>query len=248
MDARPLGHVSRDALLTAAAIAPGGDSEATAGYLYHANWLPVTPAWLARFPDEDAVTRYVVGERAARVLDSRWLRSQDASWNHWRAVRRGRLAGPYKVYVSVLPGALPAAFERCVHVLADHRAHSFKLARHPRGLPRPDRFVIYCATREEARELAAALAGALAGQPAQGVPFTHAPRHPAVSWACDPPPDAAGYGPSWRKWVTRKLAAHLHASDAPDAGGRAEYACLRLREDGVDTGTWSPGPGLWSLG
>lgn len=244
--AQTLGQISESVLLTAAALAPASDSEATAGVLYHGNWLPLSPTWLARFPDEHAVTRFVASESSAtRLLASRWLESRDRTWIHWNSAPAARGKCPFKVYVSVAPDDLPVAFGRCVEVLTAQAVPSFKLSRHPRGLLRPDRMVAYCSTRAQTDALVRALDTALAGLTAQGVPFTAAVGSPAVSWARDPPSDVTAYAPSWRRWVTRKLAAYLHASDAADSQARAVFACARLRQDGVDPDVWAPMPSLW---
>lgn len=241
-----LARISAAVLLGAASVTPASDSEATARLLYHGNWLPLTPDWLTRFPDDEAVTRFAVSDAAARALSSRWLRSHDASWTYWRSSGGGGAADPYKVYVSVLPDELPVTFEACVAVLAQCGARSFKFVRHPRGLLRPDRLVVYCPSRGATEDLVLALADALGGHAAQGVPFTSAtPASMAVSWARDPSPAAAAYAPSWRRWVTRKLAGYLHSSDAIDAVGRSAFALARLSDDGVDTDAWAPGPRLW---
>ena len=242
--AETIARLSQAVLLTAAALTPAGDSESTAEVLYHGNWLPLSPTWLQRFADDDAVARFVQGSAAA-TLDAHWLRSSDPSWVHWNAAGATALRCPFKVYASVVPDELPVAFARCVEVLAERRTRSFKLSRHPRGLLRPDRLVAYCATRAETEPLVAALDGALAGFTPQGVPFTASASHPAVTWARDPPPEVAPYAPSWRRWVTRKLAAYLHASDAPEPCERAAFALTRLGDDGVDPERWAPGPGLW---
>jgi hypothetical protein len=239
-----LARLSDAVLLTAAALTPASDSEATADALYHGNWLPLSPDWLSRFPDEEAIARVVHGPAAA-TLGRNWLETRDASWVHWHASGSMGVACPYKVYVSVAPTALPAAFERCAGVLAGHGTRSFKLSRHPRGLLRPDRLVAYCATRAEAERLVHALDSVLDGMPAQGVPFTAAAAGGAVSWALDPPARVAPYAPSWRRWIARKLAGYLHASDAPDAAGRAAFARARLSADGVDVERWKPAAGLW---
>jgi hypothetical protein len=237
-----LADLSAAALLTAAAIAPGSDSAITARLLYHANWLPLTPAWLVRFPDDDAVGCAVGADgRSAGP----WRQTADHSWIHWTLPGGTRLSSPYKVYVSVVPDDLPLAFERCRAVFERHRTRTFKLARQPRAILRPDRLVAYAATRAETDALLADLTPALADCRGQGVPFT-AGDSLALSWARDPPAGVAAFGASWRAWVTRKLAAYLHASDAPEASGRVAFACARLGDDGVDTATWAPSAGLWA--
>jgi hypothetical protein len=240
-----MARLSEEVLLTAAALAPASDSQATAEVLYHGNWLPLSPAWLTRFPDEEAVARFVHGPASA-LLAARWLQESDAGWIHWRASGATGVRCPFKVYVSVVPDEMPAAFERYVEVLSEQRTRSFKVSRHPRALLRPDRLVAYCATRAQTDALVLALDRALAGFSPQGVPFTAAAPNPVVSWARDPPARVATYAPSWRRWVTRKLAGYLHASDAPEAAGRSAFARARLRDDGVDVDHWAPGSALWA--
>ena len=219
---------------------PTSDSAATARLLYHANWLPLNPAWLARFPDDEAVTYYATGEAGmADTLGGRWWRTLDASWVHWQDTRHSAPVGQYKVYVGVLPDDLPRAFDRCLAVWSRLGTRSFKLARTPRGLLRPDRLVAYAATLHETERLMHALDDALRDCRRHEVPFTAGEGRRVVSWARDPRGEAAGYGASWRSWVTRKLAAYLHASDAGSAAGRAEFACARLEQDGVDTRLWA---------
>ena len=238
-----LARLSEAVLLTAAALAPASDSEATAEMLYHGNWLPLSPDWLARFPDEEAVARFVHGSTAG-TLAGRWLQTRDASWVHWHASGSTGVRCPFKVYASVVPDELPAAFERYVEVLSGQATRSFKLSRHPRGLLRPDRLVAYCATRAETEELVHALDRALAGVAAQGVPFTATASNPVVSWAVDPP---AG----WRR-MRRAGGGGLRASSpaicmqathpVPLGGQRLR---ARLRDDGVDVDTWTPSSALW---
>jgi hypothetical protein len=239
--------LSRAVLRSAAAGVAGGDSESTAGLLYHGNWLPLSPQWLERFPNDTAITRFVVGDGGvARTLTENWIRTRDQHWTYWHGRRASRLTSSYKIYVSVLPDCLPEAFARTVEVLSSEATTSLKLSRWPRGLLRPDRVIAYCGTRAEAERLAVRLSATLADLPAQGVPFTASVcEHAAVSWARDVPSPAAAYAGSWRRWVTRKLAAYLHASDSASAGARAAFALARLREDGVDTDNWIPPVGRW---
>jgi hypothetical protein len=244
-----IARLSGDALLAAAACARATDSETTARLLYHAWWLPYSPHWQAQFPDDNAVLDFVTADPLAKqVLAGSWLRSADPHWWFWHGKQPptdGK--GWYKVYLSVLPEAMPEAFRLAVTAFRTHRVASFKLARQPRSFPRPDRVVAYCASREQAFALLTELGEATAGLPAHGVPFTAAaPASAAVSWARDPVPPVAAYGGSWRRWVTRKLAGYLHASDAPTAQARARWAELRLGEDGVDTALWAPRAELWS--
>src|SRR4029077_16193702 len=81
---------------------------------------------------------------------------------------------------------------------------------------------------------------------AQGVPFTaDLCRDGLVSWGMDPhqPPVLAGHEyVSWRRWITNRLAsALLDARDVPPAGVEPwRFALQRVRQEGIDTGTWTP--------
>jgi hypothetical protein len=246
-----IAQLSQTALLSAAACVPANDSEATAGLLYHSNWLPLSPEWLQRFPDEAAITQFVAGgAEVARTLASDWIRSQDQHWISWRGRRHRAAPQPissFKIYVSVMPDYLPEAFGRAVEVYTSAATASFKLSRRPRALLRPDRLVAYCQTRAAVEELVDKLAG-VAKLPVHGVPFTASQAEgAAVSWAQDPPSAVAGYAGSWRRWITRKLAGYLHASDSSSAAGRAAFALGQLGADGVDTTAWIRPSEAWEV-
>ncbi|HSF38683.1 MAG TPA: hypothetical protein VLT87_02755, partial [Thermoanaerobaculia bacterium] len=75
-----------------------------------------------------------------------------------------------------------------------------------------------------------------------------------LSWGVDPPAEersAFGDGrESWRFWLTHRLARALLAGKAAGkaAGESVEpwrFALERLRLEGVDTDSWTPGALLW---
>jgi hypothetical protein len=134
-----------------------------------------------------------------------------------------------------------------VRVFADQQVRAFKISNNARGILRPDRVVAYLADEAHARRVGTALVDALGAATPQGVPFT-APVAGSglVSYGLDPPQPIAAYGPSWRRWVTRKLAAYLQASDASTAVDRARFALRCLEADGIDTRTWTPAGLGWA--
>lgn len=107
--------------------------------------------------------------------------------------------------------------------------------------------VVYVRSRPELDDLATGLRPSLDGFAAQGVPFT-ASLHPTgvLSWGHDPPSEVRPFAPSWRRWLTKKLASYLSASDASDPAERVAFAHRCLIADGVDPSTWSPRPDLWA--
>lgn len=248
--AHALEHVSSEWLLAAAGAVSSMHSTETMELLYHANWLPFSPAWSRRFPGSGAVNELVSADsKTAACLRARWTKSTDASWLHFSLrTSATSLSMPFKLYVSVAPVALRAAFPLIVAVLADHGAPTFKFSRTPRNLLRPDRMVVYTGSFSELQNVGSCLVDVIGDLPFQGVPFTAAVLgSPAVSWARDPPPAVRPFAASWRRWVAKKLAAYLHASDASTADGRVAFALERLQQDGVDVGRWCPEETLWSL-
>jgi hypothetical protein len=236
-------------LRTAAELTHSMESGALATFLYVSNWTPLTPSWLARFPGTDAVERFVLAEpEVASYLSVGWRTRHDAHWFHFEPAERPT-ASPhrYKLYLSPRPASAPDALRRALPVLVDHGAPPFKISRTPRGLLRPDRMVIYFRSLADLHRVGDALADPLGDMPAQGVPFTAALAPSGLtSWGYDPPPSVKAYGASWRQWLTKKLAAYLHASDADHAEGRVQFALSKVAEDGVDPDTWRPTAALWA--
>jgi hypothetical protein len=196
-------------------------------------------------------------------------------WMHWQpanamsAVPAGAVT--YKLYVSLAPETLPDAFGTVLDGLAAVGPPGFKVGATAGGLLRPDKIVAYFASFELLAEAAAALAERLAGIAAHGVPFTsEIAAGGQLSWGVDPPREA-GFGPpwgdgrmSWRLWLTHRLARALIFAAATAAGKAAagetaageaaagetamepwRFAVERLRLEGIDTDSWTPGGGLW---
>jgi hypothetical protein len=185
-----------------------------------------------------------------------------------------RDAPTYKLYVSPAPSALPEAFGAVLDGLAAVGAPGFKVGAGAGGLLRSDKIVAYFETFERLAAAADALTERLAGVAAHGVPFTsEIAAGGQLSWGVDPPP-AAGFGPlggdgrmSWRLWLTNRLARALIAAVAapspalplPGVAGAAglagaaagetmepwRFAVERLRLEGIDTDSWTPGGSLW---
>jgi hypothetical protein len=94
--------------------------------------------------------------------------------------------------------------------------------------------------------------------PAQGVPFTsEIAGDGLLSWGMDPPSSEwtalAKGAESWRLWLTHRLARALlsaRGAAVADTGETAEiepwrFALERVRLEGIDTDSWTPGGGLW---
>jgi len=227
--------------------------------LYGYNRRPLNPAWKRLLPDAAAVERHLgigVGGPHRRLLDRSWSRSGPSdSWLSWR--RRGvddggRLAtagATWKLYVSPAPEALADGFGRILDALAATRAPQFKIGADAAGLLRPDKMVAYFPSFERLATAAEALTERLAGTPAQGVPFTsEIGAEGLLSWGVDPPADSQWSGrESWRLWLTHRLAVALLAGKKSEAPGVEpwRFALERLRLEGVDTDSWTPGGTLF---
>ncbi|HEV3075280.1 MAG TPA: hypothetical protein VHB47_12735 [Thermoanaerobaculia bacterium] len=202
-----------------------------------------------------------------RPASARGMPSPAAAATFWRD------APTYKLYVSPAPSALPEAFGAVLDGLAAEGAPGFKVGAGAGGLLRPDKIVAYFETFERLAAAAGALTERLAGVAPHGVPFTsEIAGGGQLSWGVDPPA-AAGFWPlggdsrmSWRLWLTNRLARALIAavaapSAAPPLPGAAaaalagaaagetmepwRFAVERLRLEGIDTDSWTPGGSLW---
>ncbi|HEV7508761.1 MAG TPA: hypothetical protein VGS07_28030 [Thermoanaerobaculia bacterium] len=230
--------------------------------LYGYNRRPLNPAWKRLLPDSGAVERHLgigAGGPHRRLLDRSWSRTGPSenwlSWR-WRGVDRGGEGGrlsatgaTWKLYISPAPEALADGFGRILDALTVARTPQFKIGSSAAGLLRPDKMVAYYPSFERLAAAAEALTERLAGTPAHGVPFTsEIAAEGLLSWGVDPPADSKWSGrESWRLWLTHRLAVALLAvKNAGDTGVEPwRFALERLRLEGVDTGSWTPGGGLF---
>lgn len=167
-------------------------------------------------------------------------------WLCWGT--RARLSwavSTYKLYVSPEPEAVAESFGAVLEALADARAFQFKVGRDAPGLLRPDKIVAYFHGFEPLARAAEIVEKHLGGVAAQGVPFTsEIGGDGLISWGVDPPRGEATE--SWRLWLARRLARSI--LDARSSGAEGEpwrFAVERLRLEGVDPATWTPGALLW---
>ncbi|HEX7185408.1 MAG TPA: hypothetical protein VF756_26525 [Thermoanaerobaculia bacterium] len=228
--------------------------------LYTYNRRPLTPRWQRLLPSADAVERFLGIDRGGahrKLLDRSWSRLSAGDWLSWTARGRGATLRPsgatWKLYVSPAPEALAEGFGDVLGALAAARAFQFKVGSDAAGLLRPDKIVAYFASFERLAEAAGVVVGKLAGAPVQGVPFTsEIGGDGLLSWGVDPPPEERTWseGESWRLWLTHRLARALLAARATAAEGvePRRFALERLRLEGIDTATWTPGARVWREG
>jgi hypothetical protein len=237
------------------------DSTQLSARLYFYNRLPASPAWKRRLPSADALAEYREIHPAGRnrpVLQTHWRSLPPApdnpGWHTWAsAYPEGARAGSrsYKLYVSPRGEHLREAFAATLEVLTEVRAPSFKIGRDLYGALRPDKLVAYFGSLEAVQEAGDRLQQRLEGMPAQGVPFTAAlDEQGLLSWGTDPPRGEhllAWQGPSWRRWVTDRLAVALLSAKAaaPTTVEPWQFALDRLRLEGIDTTTWTPATTIW---
>ena len=229
--------------------------------LYGYNRRPLTPAWKRLLPDAEAVERHLgiaAGGPHRRLLAGWTPTGPSNSWLSWRRQGNdsaGRSAGgTWKLYVSPEPETLAEDFGRLfgeiLDALAAARTPQLKVGADAAGLLRPDKIVAYYPSFERLAAAADALAERLAGTPAQGVPFTsEIAGGGLLSWGVDPPPEGSWTGgESWRLWLTHRLATALLAGKGSSGIEPWRFALERLRLEGVDTGSWTPGARLFGNG
>jgi hypothetical protein len=159
----------------------------------------------------------------------------------------------YKPFVSPRPEHIRDAFHALVRALADLGGADFKVGQDAAGLLRPDKMVVYFASREQLDRAAAVVLARLDGCPAHGVPLTAGiDAAGLLSWGIDPPQNERALswlGPeSWRLWLATKLADAM--AFAKTCGTRREiadwqFARERVRRLGVDVERWTPTDALW---
>lgn len=260
-----LAVLSRAALRYAQALAVD-DPLRLSWRIYGFNRRPLTPSWQRRLPSAGAVERYLgieTGGRNRPALDRSWQPGKQGEfWLTWHArslrpEREDREEAVYKLYVSPAPESLEEGFGEILDALSASRARQFKVGADASGLLRPDKIVAYFPSFDRLCEAAGRLGDRLAGLPPQGVPFTAEIAGDGVlSWGVDPP--AAERSPllggweSWRLWLTNRLAVALLAARAEQAAAPGitaaepwRFALDRVRLEGVDTETWTPGALLW---
>ncbi len=253
-----LAELSRAALRYGQALAVD-DPIRLSWRLYTYNHCPLTPWWKRLLPSREAVERYLgiaAGGTCRKLLDRRWTPTGSAPWLSWRARSRGsaEISRPsteptWKLYVSPLPEALAEGFGAILEALAAGRASHFKVGADAAGLLRPDKIVAYFPSFDRLAEAAEVVTRRLDGAPPQGVPFTsEIGGDGLVSWGVDAAKEARWEdGESWRLWLTHRLARALLSARAAPAEGIEpwRFAMDRLRLEGVDTDTWTPGALAW---
>lgn len=229
--------------------------------LYGYNRRPLTPAWKRLLPKGESVLAWLgigPGGPYRQLLDRSWERTGGGSaewWLSWRSRQDGDLSGSgatWKLYVSPMPEALPGSFGDILEALAAAKAAQFKVGADALGILRADKIVSYFPSFERLAAAAEALEARLSGIPAQGVPFTsEIGGRGLLSWGVDPPREESPFGgESWRLWLTHRLARALVSARSvegsePSASEPWQFALDRVRLEGVDTDTWTPGALLW---
>jgi len=128
---------------------------------------------------------------------------------------------------------MPRALRVIASLAFDSRAMAFKVGATGGNLLRPDKLVVYFATRSALSSFARRACGSLQGMPGHGVPFA-APidRAGLLGWAIDPPQARNGeiVAESWRIRIARELATALATGyeSAPPRVASTEFATFAV--------------------
>jgi hypothetical protein len=247
------GHIAALSLaaLRHAQALPVDDVARLAGSLYAFNRRPLTPRWRRLLPSAEAVEAHLgidAGGRNRRRLDQSWRRVSMDGWLCWGTLARPSWsASTHKLYVSPAPEALADSFGAILEALTEARAYQLKIGPDALGLLRPDKIVAYFHGFDSLARAAGIVERHLGGVAAQGVPFTsEIGGDGLISWGVDPP--RTEEPESWRQWLARRLAWGILAARRAEAAEPWRFAVERLRLEGVDPATWTPGALLWREG
>lgn len=238
------------------------DGPTLAHRLYGYHRAPISPRWTRRLGSYSDIEAHLGLDGTGvsrRAFHQGWLAGvapEAPSWLILR-LRPGPTGGSrFKLYVSPRLEHLGVAVRAALPILTELEVPAFKVGRDLSGILRPDKFVIYAASRRQLQDTCTALTPALAGLEAHGVPFT-APIDQAglVSWGIDPPESESlllSQRTSWRRWLTERLAVALlvarRSRTSPEAPEPWRFALARLALDGVDARTWLPTGVSWVPG
>jgi len=242
-----LGQLAIDALRYAEQ-AEEATPTGIADRLYFYNRAPLSPAWAGRLANPQAVAAFLgVGRTrpVGQLLRSAWRSTSTAEtgWLAWSSRARDCETARHKLYVSIDLADLEAAFPTVVAIASAENVPAFKVASDVYGLHRPDKLVLYVASRRDIVRVGRRLRAALKGARAQGAPFSAAlDAEGLVSWGLDPPEPVPEHAASWRRDVTMRLAFALLSARRQDSGPLEpwEYALTRVALEGIDTVRWQP--------
>lgn len=217
--------------------------------LYQFNGEPRSPEWTRRIPSSSALERWLGIDESAplrRNLDRRWAGSSthraSQQWFFFREAdtKNRRL----KLYIAPRPEMLPEALPEIVAVLDRHGIAAFKIGGTLAGILRPDRVVAYADSIDQVHAVGAEVFARIGGLPARAVPFTVALDTAGLaSWGVDPPSSeriSNWQGPSWRRWITDRLAVAIVSARASGVASPTTFALRRIALDGIDPSTWAP--------
>jgi hypothetical protein len=232
--------------------------------LYNFNRVPLNRQWRQRLPDETAIAKYLNLKQDGswpgmpqnvRALPTRFDENgqpavSDVFWRHWRLARPSANKGTstYKVYFSPLPQDLRDVFRLVRRAVPSSGAHAMKIGRIVAAILRPDKFIVYFTTYQQALAFAREMARSLATYDGQGTPFSYQvdPRCSIVSLGVDPP-WRNGDISSWRLYITNKLALGIQGAHRNRAKKPLEYVYTYMQMMDVDSHQWCPIDENWDM-
>jgi len=236
---------------------------ALAARLYTFNRRPLTPGFSRRVSSAQAVRDFLrldipgpavrgkwKEETGDTAVDASGSQESDRYWLIFRPrdpvylVNRSASSG-HKIYVSPQPDRVPDVFDTVTETISPEHVYRFKIARHPWGLLRPDKFVLYLRDESSFRYTAEMLTDSISDHSGQGVPFAgRLGDGELLSWGQDPSVEAFNVEwrdpGSWRVGITNILAQAIVDAQRWDLASPETYALVRVQLEGVDPRTWTP--------
>lgn len=239
------------------------NTAALAARLYTFNRRPPTPTFFRQFPTAQAVRHFLRLDTPGPAVRGKWKEerrdpaeersAQQESDSYWLVFRPHDPAYPasrstssgHKIYVSPRPDRLPDVFDKVTEAISPEHVYRFKVARHPWGLLRPDKFVLYLRDESSFRHTAEVLTDTVSDHSGQGVPFAgDLGDGELLSWGKDPSVkefNAEWRDPgSWRVGITNTLAQAIVDAQRWEVASPETYALVRVQLEGVDPRTWTP--------
>ena len=227
--------------------------------LYFYNRIPVSSIWKKELSTKEKVASYLginVNGSSRTLLNEYWKMTEIPSnqgWFFFYANNQRKTQNSlttYKLYINPHPKYIGKVFFDIIRIFTKNNISIFKVGNNIHGILRPDKMVAYFSSFNDLEFVSRQLNDVLGELPTHAVPFTALlDKQGLLSWGMDPPHNSkllSWEGPSWRRWLTNRLASSLiQASNTSCNVEPWEFALQRIKLDGVHPLSWIPDPTVW---